>query len=200
MSSAAEANIEKRAQLFKALGHPARLLILNLIKQKPRHGEELALILMLNPATVSHHLSILVKAGLLTSQKDQYYQVYSMESSFLKKTLAEMIFVPQTGIAENVEEDAYRQKVLRTFLRRGRLMNIPAQRKKRQIILEEIVQQFEPEKTYTEREVNITLIDFHDDVAALRRGLIEFGLMERTTNGIYRRKTDINHHEARQES
>jgi hypothetical protein len=111
-----------------------------------------------------------------------------MERGTLKKTLAEMIFVPQRGLAENVEEDAYRQKVLRTFMRRGRLVNIPAQRKKRQIILEKIVEQFEPEKRYTEREVNITLLDFHDDVAALRRGLIEFGLMERTTNGIYSRK------------
>ena len=191
MSSTADANIEQRAQFFKALGHPARLLIMNLIKRKPRHGEELALILMLNPATVSHHLSILVKAGLLKSQKDQYYQVYSMESSLLKKTLAEMLFIPQRGIAENVEEDAYRKKVLRTFLRRGRLVNIPAQRKKRQIILEKIVEQFESEKRYPEHEVNIILLDFHDEVATLRRGLTEFGLMERTTNGIYKRKFEM---------
>jgi len=188
MSNTAEANIEKRAQFFKALGHPARLLIMNLIKQKPRHGEELALILMLNPATVSHHLSILVKAGLLKSHKEQYYQVYSIENSQLGKSISEMIFGPQTGIAENVEQDAYRQKVLSTFMRRGRLVGIPAQRKKRQIILEEIVEQFEPEKAYPEREVNIILLDFHDDVAALRRGLVEFDLMERTTNGVYRRK------------
>jgi len=34
-----EQNLEARAELFKALGHPVRLLILNLIKIKPRHGE-----------------------------------------------------------------------------------------------------------------------------------------------------------------
>ena len=190
MSRAAEENIEKRAQFFKALGHPARLLILNLIKSKPRHGEELALILMLNPATVSHHLSILSKAGLLRSQKDQYYQVFSLESNHLDKPLAEMIFVPQTGLTDNVEEDAYRKKVLDTFLRRGRLVSIPAQRKKRQIILEKIAEEFEPQKEYPEREVNILLVDYHDDVAALRRGLIEFGLMERTSDGIYTRNTE----------
>lgn len=190
MNSAGAANIESRAQFFKALGHPTRLLIMNLIKSKPRHGEELALILMLNPATVSHHLSILVKARLLHAEKDQYYQVYSLESKSLNKSLAEILFVPQAGLPESVEEDAYRQKVLSTFLRRGRLTTIPAQRKKRQIILEKIVEQFEPEKTYPEREVNIILLDFHDDVAALRRGLIEFGLMERTTDGIYTRKLD----------
>ena len=38
------ANLEARAQFFKALGHPARLLIINLVKVKPRHTEELAAI------------------------------------------------------------------------------------------------------------------------------------------------------------
>jgi ArsR family transcriptional regulator len=190
MNNRAVANIEGRAQFFKALGHPTRLLILNLIQSKPRHGEELALILMLNPATVSHHLSILMEAGLLQAEKDQYYQVYSLANNHLKKTLAEMIFVLQTGITENVVEDAFRKKVLNTFLRRGRLTGIPAQRKKRQILLEKIVEQFEPEKAYPEREVNIILLDFHDDVAALRRGLIEFGLMDRTTDGIYTRNIE----------
>ena len=45
-------NLEARARLFKALGHPTRLLILNLIKQKPRHTEEMAAILNLQPATI----------------------------------------------------------------------------------------------------------------------------------------------------
>ena len=49
---AAEQNLAKRADLFKALGHPVRLLIINLIKMQPRHGEELAAILKLKAATV----------------------------------------------------------------------------------------------------------------------------------------------------
>lgn len=73
-----------------------------------------------------------------------------------------------------------------TFIRRGRLTQIPAQRKKRQIILEKLAEEFEPGREYAEREVNQILVEFHDDVAALRRGLIEHGLMERT-EGVYRR-------------
>ena len=71
-----EQDLDARADLFKALGHPARLLIVNLIRHKPRHVEELAVILGLSPATVSHHLSRLSSAGLLRSEKDQYYQTY----------------------------------------------------------------------------------------------------------------------------
>ncbi len=69
MPETATANLERRAEFFKALGHPVRLLILNLVQARPRHGEELALILMLNQATISHHLGLLVNAGLLTCTK-----------------------------------------------------------------------------------------------------------------------------------
>jgi hypothetical protein len=186
MPDAATANLEHRAEFFKALGHPVRLLILNLVQARPRHGEELALILMLNQATISHHLGLLLNAGLLTSQKDQYYQTYSLAPSLLQKTLNEMVFVPQSDLPERVEADAFRKKVLATFFRHGRLTAIPAQLKKQQVILEKIVESFEPGKRYTEREVNVILLDFHDDVATLRRGLVENGLMKRA-EGIYER-------------
>jgi hypothetical protein len=72
----------------------------------------------------------------------------------------------------------------------GRLTQIPAQLKKRVIVLEKMVQEFEPEREYPEREVNLILLDFHDDVASLRRALIANGLMERE-KGIYRRVADL---------
>jgi DNA-binding transcriptional ArsR family regulator len=181
-----EENLDARARLFKALGHPVRLLILNLIKIKPRHGEELAAILLLNPATISHHLSKLTDVGLLRSQKDQYYQTYSLVGDLLQRTLGEVVYLPQPGLAAQVEEDAYRTQVLKTFFRRGRLTRMPAQLKKRQAILERLAQEFEPDRAYSEREVNQVLVEFHDDVAALRRGLIEHKLMGRN-EGIYRR-------------
>ena len=182
----AERNLETRAALFKALGHPVRLLILNLVKMRPRHTEELAAILLLKPATVSFHLSQLSKAGLLESEKDQYYQVYSLAGEVLRKPLSDIVFVAQPELAAEVEEDAYRRKVIETFIRRGRLTQIPAQHRKQQIILEKLAEEFEPDRTYAEREVNQILVEFHDDVAALRRGLVEHRLMERT-EGIYRR-------------
>jgi DNA-binding MarR family transcriptional regulator len=182
--STAEQNLDARAQLFKALGHPTRLLILNLVKIKPRHGEELAAILRLQPATISHHLAILTDAGLLSSIKDQYYQMYFPVSDLLQTTLEEMITLPQPGLPKSVKVDAYRDNVLKTFFKHGRLVSIPAQLKKRQVILEKIVEEFEPDRKYTEREVNQVLVEFHDDVASLRRGLISQKLMQRK-KGMY---------------
>jgi hypothetical protein len=183
----AERNLEARAALFKALGHPVRLLILNLVKIQPRHTEELSTILLLKPATVSFHLSQLHAAGLLESRKDQYYQIYSLAGDLLRRPLSDIVFLAQPELAAEVEEDAFRKKVLETFFRKGRLTQIPAQRSKQQIILAKLAEEFEPDRDYAEREVNRVLVEFHDDVAALRRGLVSEGLMTRS-EGIYRRE------------
>lgn len=180
----AEKELEKRAQLFKALGHPARLLIVNLIATKPRHGEELAAILRLQPATISHHLAQLTAVGLLQAQKDQYYQVYSLLGEVLERPLRDLVSLPQPDLTAKVEEDAYKQKVLKTFFKRGRLTQIPAQLKKQQVVIERLAQEFEPGRRYTEQEVNHILLGFHEDVASLRRYLIENKLMQRE-RGIY---------------
>ncbi|MEW5871108.1 MAG: metalloregulator ArsR/SmtB family transcription factor [Chloroflexota bacterium] len=185
-SHAANTDLEFRAQFFTALGHPARLLILNLVQMKPRHGEELAAILALKPATISHHLAKLTEVGLLHARKDQYYHTYSLVKDGLDKSLEEWIRMPQPGLSVQVEEDAYRKKVLATFFKRGRLVQIPAQLKKRQIILERLVEAFEPDHDYSEHQVNQILLEFHEDVASLRRYLVSEGLMKRE-KGIYQR-------------
>lgn len=182
----AEENLEARADLLKALGHPTRLLILNLMRIKPRHGEELATILNLKPATISHHLAKLSAVGLLASRKDQYYQTYSLVPAVLEKSLGEVVHLPQPGLTAEVEENAYRDKVLRTFMKRGRLTQFPAQTKKQLIILEKIVEEFDPGRDYSEQQVNQILVEFHEDVATLRREMIGHRLMARE-GGRYRR-------------
>ena len=184
--SRAELNLEARADLFKALGHPTRLLIVNLIRLKPRHTEELASILKLSPGTVSHHLNLLSEAGLLQSSKEQYYQIYSLTTGILEQKLLEVVSMTQPKLEKKVEGDAFRDKVLKTFFKHGRLTKIPTQRKKLLIVLEELVKTFDEARTYTERDVSITLSEYHDDFATLRRELVEFGYMKRK-DGIYRR-------------
>ncbi len=188
-----EENLAARAELFKALGHPVRLLILNLIRMKPRHGEELAMILGLNAATISHHLSKLAGVGLLDSRKDQYYQTYFLVGDVLDKPIGEVVGLPQEGLRAQVSEDAYRDKVLRTYLRHGRLTAIPSQLKKRLAILSRLVEEFEPDRRYTEREVNGILVEFHEDVAQLRRDLVDYGYMTRDA-GIYWRLEEEGDH------
>ena len=82
-------------------------------------------------------------------------------------------------------EEAYREKVIKTFFEYGRLKAIPAQRKKQRICLEEIAKAFEPGKEYGEKEVNDIILQFHDDFCTIRRDMISEHIMEREGN-IYR--------------
>ena len=86
---------------------------------------------------------------------------------------------------------ARRQKILRAFFEYGRLKSLPAQRKKKLVVLEEIVKAFEKNRVYTEREVNLIIADYFDDFCTIRRDMISEGLMERSSEGYWRtKKTD----------
>jgi hypothetical protein len=61
----------------------------------------------------------------------------------------------------------------------GRLKIIPAQRKKREVVLRHILKQFEPGMRYTEKQVNDILARFHEDTATLRREMIAYKMMDR---------------------
>jgi hypothetical protein len=79
------------------------------------------------------------------------------------------------------------QRVIDAFFRDGRLVSIPARQGKRRFVLVEIRERcFAEDRDYPEREVNMRLALLHPDVAALRRYLVDAGLMTRS-NGIYRR-------------
>jgi hypothetical protein len=68
-----------------------------------------------------------------------------------------------------------------------RLVSIPAQEKKRLVVLAYLRERcFAEDRDYPEKEVNQRLAIFHPDVASLRRYLIETGLMTRSA-GVYRR-------------
>ncbi len=77
-----------------------------------------------------------------------------------------------------------RARVLRSFLRDGRLVSVPAARSKRRVVLEHIVAVFEPGVRYPEAEVSATLAAFHPDYAALRRYLVDEELLSRA-GGLY---------------
>jgi hypothetical protein len=78
-------------------------------------------------------------------------------------------------------------KTLRSYLVDGRLATIPAQPKKRDIVLRFLLERvFIEDREYPEKEVNQRLALFHPDVAALRRYLYDAGHVDRD-HGMYRR-------------
>jgi hypothetical protein len=82
--------------------------------------------------------------------------------------------------------DAVTASVLRTFLRGGRLTQIPMHAGKRRIVLDHICRVFDIGVHYPEREVNALLRVFHPDYAALRRYLVDEGFLGRERNIYWR--------------
>jgi biotin operon repressor len=74
--------------------------------------------------------------------------------------------------------------VLHRFLRDGRLLSIPMQRRRRLVVLDHIARVFEIGVRYPEREVNAYLRAFHEDVASLRRYLVDERFLTREA-GVY---------------
>ena len=167
-------------QLFKCLADRSRLQILKSLAQEDMYVERLAERLGLTPPTISFHLKKLADAGAVRSYKTQYYTMYVLEKSVFMTSILELIQEKSDDAElQHQRDEAYRKKVIDTFFEYGKLKSIPTQKKKERIVLEELVKSFECGRTYTEREVNIILADFHDDFCTLRRDMIGEKLMAR---------------------
>ncbi len=66
----------------------------------------------------------------------------------------------------------------------GRLVTMPRRATARRLVLNEIVQRFDVGRRYSERDVNDILRPLHDDVAALRRYLVDGDFLDRA-DGLY---------------
>ena len=177
---------EQVIQLFKCLSDKSRLQIVKNLVKEPMYVELLAERLELTPSTVSFHLKKLMDIGLVSSRKEQYYVIYSINRNLLNHPIIDLISIETNETQMQAErEEQYREKVLKNFFHMGKLKNIPVQKKKRRIILEEIAKEFEKEKEYPEKEVNIIIADYHDDFCTIRREMISEHILERN-NGIYK--------------
>jgi hypothetical protein len=179
--------IDERVRLFKMLGDKSRLKIINTLIKEPMYVELISERLGLNPSTVSFHLKKLEHIGLVRSEKEQYYVMYYLDKSKLDFNLLQEI--DQTAsINENEEqrEQNYKNKIIDNFMVNGKLVSIPVQRKKRNVILEKIAEDFEIGKEYNEKEVNLMIANYHDDFCFIRREFIMEKMFTRD-NGIYKR-------------
>ncbi len=166
--------------LFKCLADRSRLQILKSLAQEDMYVERLAERLGLTPPTISFHLKKLAEAGAVKAYKTQYYTMYALEKSVFMTSILDLIQEKSDDAElQKQRDEAYRKKVIDTFFEYGKLRSIPTQKKKERIILEELVKSFESGRTYTEREVNIILADFHDDFCTLRRDMIGEKLLAR---------------------
>ena len=75
---------------------------------------------------------------------------------------------------------------LRVFTGGGRIVTIPARQSRRRLLLDVIVQAFEPGVRYPERQISQFLGALHPDFAALRRHLVDEDFLSRSGGEYWR--------------
>jgi hypothetical protein len=205
---AAALNAELLAGL-RALVDQHRLRIVAGTASAPVDAETLAAELRLPVPQVRRHLEVLVATGLVERRggdgtAPEVYAARLDRVGAMGRALAALERETQgfdsiPGGAwphdgESLTETLVRlhaspeeTKTLRAYLVDGRLTTIPAQPKKRDVMLRFLLERvFTEDREYPEKEVNQRLALFHPDVAALRRYLFDAGYVDRD-HGMYRR-------------
>lgn len=102
--------------------------------------------------------------------------------------------VPEHAVHEWLEQHSNqgrlskRDKVIARHVKQEQIETLPVKKSKRKYLLEYILAQFEPNRTYPEAEVNRIISRHHDDYCRVRREFIEESMMDRI-DGTYRRRT-----------
>lgn len=73
--------------LFKALNDETRRQIIELLKEKDMNAGEIADQFNISKPSISHHLDILKRADLITSEKKGQFVEYSLNTSILEDLL-----------------------------------------------------------------------------------------------------------------
>jgi predicted transcriptional regulator len=181
--------LDKLVEYHKALSDATRIRILFLLKRGPMHGQALAGKLGVSAPTITHHMTKLRNAGVVKERRNKNTIYFEIDERSFKQSAEAMLatfFGPnlsesQGGTVE--EHEHFRMSVLNNFFTLdGKLKQIPAQRKRRLVVLEHIVRDLRPGQEYTEKEINEYIQRFHDDYCTIRREFIVNQYMYRQHN------------------
>ena len=162
-------------QLCGLLAEPSRLRTYSAVVLGATTPEQVAGSTGLPAPVVAKALQRLTKGGLIEASRDGFTADEGAFKDAVRESRPE--WVP-------LDPDPARDNVLRSFIRDGKLTHFPTYPEKVRIVLEYLVNSFEPGRSYPESEVNEILNRWHPDHAALRRQLVDNRLLERE-NSIY---------------
>jgi hypothetical protein len=166
------------ATIVGLLADPARLKVVAALALGAGTIEEVAAACGLPLKDVALAARRLSRAGLV-HREGHALSLRTEQFGGAARAAAEAAPAP-APLSDDPAEDA----VLSSFVRDGRLVSIPTQHSKRRVVLEHLVRVFDVGVRYPERQVNALLAVWHPDVAALRRYLVDEGLLTREA-GVY---------------
>lgn len=182
--SLSEEQFEKLLRFFQVFGNESRLKIIGHLANGDRSVGELAELLDLKEPTISHHLADMKAIGLVTVRPEGTMRIYHLDSKVLEGMGKDIFAQPNLAALVDTRDLTEDERILRTWVKNGRIVDIPAQEKKKQVILRWVADQIDPDRRWTEKEFSEWLSQFNEDYAFLRRYLVDNGYMARE-KGIY---------------
>jgi len=184
--------LEKVVNYHKALADPTRIKILILLSEGELNGQVLAEKLCVSPATITHHATKLREASLINERRDKNTIFFSLNHYFIQNNTTattELIYKNANleGGTDAMDDKNKRLKdsvIKNFFTAEDKLKHVPAQLKKKLIVLEHLISHLDKGRTYTEKEINAFISNFHDDFATIRREFIMHQYMFRE-NEVY---------------
>ncbi|MGQ8874369.1 DUF2087 domain-containing protein [Paenibacillus sp. TSA_86.1] len=180
--------LEKIVAYHKALADPTRLRMLLLLSEGELNGQGLAERLNLSQPTVTHHAAKLREAALIQERRERNTVYFTLNPYFIREhaqASVDFIFKRKEQPEMTDVNETLKTSIMRNFFSKdGRLRQIPAQYKKKLVVLEYLMEQLEFGRKYSEKEINTFIQNYHEDYATLRREFIMHQFMYRE-DGVY---------------
>ena len=155
------------------LADDERLQVVAALALGARTAAEVAAATGLDVPTAGRALARLTSGGLVEQDDGGYRLIRERFRDAFESLDRKAPPAVESGLGDDAD------RVLRAFLRDGKLTSIPVARSKRLVVLDFLAGLFEPGEAYPEAEVNAKLAAYHPDVAALRRYLVDEQFLRR---------------------
>ena len=179
-------NFSTLLNFFKVLSNETRLKMVGLLANGELSVGELAELLNVKEPTISHHLSLMKELGLVDFRAEGNVRIYWLETAALQ-AISKDVF-SQDNLATLVDDtaaDSWERKILQSSIdKNGQVTIIPTQYKKKMVLIRWMLEKFEMDKKYSEREVNDIIKRHHEDSAWFRRMMVDNRMMQRE-KGVY---------------
>lgn len=135
-----------------------------------------------SPSTIRNHRFVL-------KEKERQARVFLAMMELLKEKDEHAPAIVDIHKTAKMVDERYRvtvvenEEVLKKYFRDGRLKTFSMKEKNKIIVLREISKQFKNNEKYSEKEINTILKAVYDDFVTLRRYLIEYGFLDRQSDG-----------------
>ena len=178
-------NLHEMTDLFEAVLDKERLVLISYLSDEELSISELASQVEINQNDLLRHLDILKEANLVKMHDRDGKQVYRFNPKQLEN-------ITRERFAQRKKETQFadmgfskeNQKILKVYTQPdGSLKMIPKKSKKIIAVLDYLVRSFEKDVNYQEIQVNEILERFYPDPTTLRRYLVDYGYLERSTDG-----------------